>query len=149
MIASLLAIVDPGEEVIVFEPFYENYGPDTILCGATPKYITLHEPDWHFDEKALVKAFSNKTKAIVLNTPNNPTGKVFSREELQFIADLCQKWGVVPVTDEIYEHILYEAKQSASPPFQGCGSRPSPSTPSPRPTASPAGGWGIFLPRLT
>jgi aminotransferase len=114
MIASLLAIVNPGEEVIVFEPFYENYGPDTILCGATPKYITLHEPDWHFDEKALVKAFSNKTKAIVLNTPNNPTGKVFSREELQFIADLCQKWGVVPVTDEIYEHILYEGAKHIS-----------------------------------
>src|SRR5512136_2144037 len=114
MIASLLAIVNPGEEVIVFEPFYENYGPDTILCGATPKYITLHEPDWHFDEEALVKAFSNKTKAIVLNTPNNPTGKVFSREELQFIADLCQKWGVVPVTDEIYEHILYDGAKHIS-----------------------------------
>jgi aminotransferase len=114
MIASLLAIVNPGEEVIVFEPFYENYGPDTILCGATPKYITLHEPDWHFDEEALVKAFSNKTKAIVLNTPNNPTGKVFSREELQFIADLCQKWGVVPVTDEIYEHILYDGAKHTS-----------------------------------
>jgi aminotransferase len=114
MIASLLAIVNPGEEVIVFEPFYENYGPDTILCGATPKYITLHEPDWHFDEEALVKAFSNKTKAIVLNTPNNPTGKVFSGEELQFIADLCQKWGVVPVTDEIYEHILYEGAKHIS-----------------------------------
>jgi len=114
MIASLMAIVDPGEEVIVFEPFYENYGPDTILCGATPKYITLHEPDWHFDENALVKAFSNKTKAIVLNTPNNPTGKVFSREELQFIADLCQKWGVVPVTDEIYEHILYDGAKHIS-----------------------------------
>ena len=114
MIASLMAIVNPGEEVIVFEPFYENYGPDTILCGANPKYITLHEPDWHFDEKALVKAFTNKTKAIVLNTPNNPTGKVFSREELQFIADLCQKWGAVPVTDEIYEHILYDGAKHIS-----------------------------------
>ena len=89
MIASLMAIVNPGEEVIVFEPFYENYGPDTILCGANPRFITLHEPDWHFDEKELARAFNNKTKAIIINTPNNPTGKVFSREELQFIADLA------------------------------------------------------------
>lgn len=114
MIASLLAIVNPGEEVIVFEPFYENYGPDTILCGAAPRYITLHEPDWHFDEQELKHAFNNHTKAIVINTPNNPTGKVFTREELQFIADLCLKWGVVAVTDEIYEHILYDHAQHLS-----------------------------------
>jgi len=114
MIASLMAIVNPGEEVIVFEPFYENYGPDTILCGAHPQFITLREPDWHFDEQELARAFNNKTKAIVLNTPNNPTGKVFSREELQFIADLCLKWGVVAVTDEIYEHILYDGAQHLS-----------------------------------
>jgi aspartate/methionine/tyrosine aminotransferase len=94
--------------VIVFEPFYENYGPDTILCDAKPRFITLHEPDWHFDEEELSRAFTNKTKAIILNTPNNPTGKVFSHEELQFIADLCLKWGVLAVTDEIYEHILYD-----------------------------------------
>ena len=114
MIASLLAIVNPGKEVIVFEPFYENYGPDTILCGATPKYITLHEPDWHFDEEELSRAFTNRTKAIILNTPNNPTGKVFSREELQTIADLCLKWGVIAVTDEIYEHILYDGVKHIS-----------------------------------
>lgn len=108
MISSLMAIVNPGEEVIVFEPFYENYGPDTILCGASPRFITLHEPDWNFDERELARAFNPKTKAIILNTPNNPTGKVFAREELQFIADLCLKWGVIAVTDEIYEHILYE-----------------------------------------
>ncbi len=114
MIASLLAIVNPGEEVIVFEPFYENYGPDTILCGATPRFITLHEPDWHFDGEELKRAFNNKTKAIIINTPNNPTGKVFSREELQFIADLCQKWGVVAVCDEIYEHILYNGAEHIS-----------------------------------
>jgi len=92
MIASLMAIVNPGEEVIVFEPFYENYGPDAILCGATPRFVTLHEPDWHFDEKELARTFNNKTKAIVINTPNNPTGKVFTQEELQIIANLCQKW---------------------------------------------------------
>lgn len=108
MISSLMAIVDPGEEVIIFEPFYENYGPDSILCGALPRFVTLREPDWHFDEKELSEAFSNRTKAIVINTPNNPTGKVFSREELEFIAGLCQKWGVVAITDEIYEHILYD-----------------------------------------
>jgi len=114
MIASLMAIVNPGEEVIVFEPFYENYGPDTILCGARPRFITLHEPDWHFDRQELALAFNNKTKAIVLNTPNNPTGKVFSREELQDIASLCLKWNVVAVTDEIYEHILYDAAEHVS-----------------------------------
>ncbi len=114
MIASLLAIVNPGEEVIIFEPFYENYGPDSILCDAVPRFITLHEPDWHFDETELGKAFKNKTKAIVINTPNNPTGKVFSREELTFIAGLCQKWGVVAVTDEIYEHILYDGAKHIS-----------------------------------
>lgn len=114
MIASLMAIVNPDEEVIVFEPFYENYGPDTILCGSRPRFITLYEPDWHFDERQLVQAFNNKTKAIIINTPNNPTGKVFSREELQFIADLCLKWGVVAVTDEIYEHILYDGATHVS-----------------------------------
>ncbi|HUL30209.1 MAG TPA: aminotransferase class I/II-fold pyridoxal phosphate-dependent enzyme [Thermodesulfobacteriota bacterium] len=114
MISSLMAIVNSGEEVIVFEPFYENYGPDTILCDARPRFVTLHEPDWHFDEQQLKKTFNNKTKAIVINTPNNPTGKVFSREELQFIADLCVKWGVVAVTDEIYEHILYDGTKHIS-----------------------------------
>ena len=114
MISSLMAIVNSGEEVIVFEPFYENYGPDTILCNAKPRFITLHEPDWHFDEEELSKAFNKNTKAIVINTPNNPTGKVFSREELQFIADLCLKWGVIAVTDEIYEHILYDGAKHIS-----------------------------------
>lgn len=114
MISSLMAVVNPGEEVIVFEPFYENYGPDTILCDSKPQFITLHEPDWHFDDQKLTRAFNKKTKAIVLNTPNNPTGKVFSREELQFIADLCLKWGVLAVTDEIYEHILYDGAKHIS-----------------------------------
>jgi aspartate/methionine/tyrosine aminotransferase len=114
MIATLMALVNPGEEVIVFEPFYENYGPDSILCGAVPRFITLHEPDWHFDEAELARTFNNKTRAIVINTPNNPTGKVFTREELTFIADLCQKWGVVAITDEIYEHILFDGAQHIS-----------------------------------
>src|SRR4030043_1435212 len=114
MISSLMAIVNSGEEVIVFEPFYENYGPDTILCDAKPRFITLHEPDWHFDEKELNQAFNNKTKAIIINTPNNPTGKVFSQKQLQFISDLCLKWGVVAITDEIYEHILYDGAKHIS-----------------------------------
>jgi aspartate/methionine/tyrosine aminotransferase len=114
MIASLMAIVNPGEEVIVFEPFYENYGPDTILSAATPRYVTLHEPDWRIDEKELAGAFNNRTKAIVINTPNNPTGKIFTMDELNLIAGLCQKWGVVAVTDEIYEHILYDGAKHVS-----------------------------------
>jgi aspartate/methionine/tyrosine aminotransferase len=103
--------VNPGEEVIVFEPFYENYGPDAILCGATPRFVRLREPDWSFDPVELAAAFGNRTKAIVINTPNNPTGKVFSRDELLQIAALCCKWNVTAVTDEIYEHILYDGAQ--------------------------------------
>jgi aspartate/methionine/tyrosine aminotransferase len=108
MISTLLALVNPGEEVIVFEPFYENYGPDAILCGATPRFVRLREPDWSYDPAELEAAFGNRTKAIVINTPNNPTGKVFSVEELRQVAALCRKWDVVAVTDEIYEHILYD-----------------------------------------
>jgi aspartate/methionine/tyrosine aminotransferase len=111
MMAAQLALVDPGDEVIVFEPFYENYGPDAILSGATPRFVTLHEPDWTFDEAELAAAFSDRTRAIILNTPNNPTGKVFTRQELTSIATLCQKWGVVAITDEIYEFMTYEGTQ--------------------------------------
>ena len=108
MISTMMAIVDPGDEVVVFEPFYENYGPDAILSGATPKFVRLREPEWSFDEHELEAAFTNKTRAIIINTPNNPTGKVFSREELELIARLCQKFGAIAVTDEIYDHILYD-----------------------------------------
>ena len=111
MISTLLAAVDPGDEVIVFEPFYENYGPDVILSGATPRYVTLREPDWTFDIDDLARAFTNRTKAIIINTPNNPTGKVFSRAELTGIAALCQQWGVLAITDEIYEHIIYDGAE--------------------------------------
>ena len=110
MIASMLAVVDPGDEVVVFEPFYENYGPDAILSGAVPRYVTLHEPDWRLDADELAAAFNERTRAIIINTPNNPTGKIFTSEELAQIAALCQKWGVVAITDEIYEHILYEGR---------------------------------------
>ena len=108
MMSTMMAIIDPGDEVVIFEPFYENYGPDAILSGATPRYVTLHEPDWSFDPDELVAAFGEKTKAIIINTPNNPTGKVFSHEELETIAALCRKWDVIAISDEIYEHILYD-----------------------------------------
>src|SRR5262245_15553898 len=111
MMATMMAIIDPGDEVVIFEPFYENYGPDAILSGATPRYVTLHEPDWSFDPDELAAAFNAKTKAIIINTPNNPTGKVFSREELEMIAALCRKWDAIAISDEIYEHIIYDGHQ--------------------------------------
>ena len=108
MITTLLASGDPGDEVIVFEPFYENYGPDAILSDAAPRYVTLREPEWAFDPDELTAAFNNRTRAIIINSPNNPTGKVFTPKELDVIARLCQQWDVLAVTDEIYEHILYD-----------------------------------------
>ena len=108
MIAAMIGCLDPGQEVIVFEPFYENYGADAIIAGASPRYVTLHEPGWTFDETELAAAFSNQTRAVVINTPNNPTGKVFSLAELNAIARLCQKYGALAITDEIYEHITYD-----------------------------------------
>ncbi|MCA1557638.1 MAG: aminotransferase class I/II-fold pyridoxal phosphate-dependent enzyme, partial [Acidobacteria bacterium] len=107
MIASMMATVDPGEEVIVFEPFYENYAPDAILSDARPRYIPLRAPDWTFDRDELRAAFNPKTKAIIICNPNNPTGKVFTRDELEFIASLCIEHDALCFTDEIYEHILY------------------------------------------
>jgi aspartate/methionine/tyrosine aminotransferase len=114
MMATLKAIINPGDEFIVFEPFYENYGPDGILSGATPKYVRLRAPQWQFDPDELARAFSEKTKAIVINTPNNPTGKVFSKSELEQIAAQCLKWDVYAVTDEIYEHIIYDGNHHIS-----------------------------------
>jgi aspartate/methionine/tyrosine aminotransferase len=115
MIDVLLAIIDPGDEVIVFEPYYENYGPDAIISGATPRFVQLRRPGWTFDESELEAAFNNRTKAIIINTPNNPTGKVFSREELEIIARLCRKWNVLAITDEIYEHMVYDGAVHVSP----------------------------------
>lgn len=120
MIAALLAVLNPGDEVVIFEPFYENYGADTILSGATPRYVALHPPaapdgEWTFDEQELRAAFHKNTRAIILNTPNNPTGKVFSRRELEFIRDLCVEFDALAITDEIYEHILYDGAVHISP----------------------------------
>ncbi|MBN2154287.1 MAG: aminotransferase class I/II-fold pyridoxal phosphate-dependent enzyme [Candidatus Lokiarchaeota archaeon] len=114
MMSSLRAVINPGDEVIIFEPFYENYGPDCLLSGATPRFVTLEPPDWHFDEDALAMAFNEKTKAVIINTPNNPTGKVFSRKELSYIASLCQQYDCLAVTDEIYEHIIYDGHEHVS-----------------------------------
>lgn len=108
MISSLMAVTNPGDEVVIFEPFYENYGPDTKLCGAVPRLVSLRPPDWSFDPDELRSVFSSKTKAIIVNTPNNPTGKVFSRAELEFIGQLCQEFDALAITDEIYEHIVYD-----------------------------------------
>jgi len=107
MIAAMMATVDPGEEVVLFEPFYENYAPDTILSDARPRYVPLRAPDWSFDAAELRAAFNPKTKAIIICNPNNPTGKVFTRAEMEFIAGLCQEFDALCFTDEIYEHILY------------------------------------------
>lgn len=111
MIASLLAVSDPEDEVILFEPFYENYGPDAKLSGAVPRLVCLRPPDWSFDPDELRRAFGPRTKAIILNTPNNPTGKVFSRRELERIAELCQEFSALVITDEIYEHIVYNGSE--------------------------------------
>jgi aminotransferase len=108
IVASLLAILDPGDEAVVFEPFYENYGPDAILSGAVPRFVKLRPPDWSFDPGELARAFGPRTRAIVVNTPHNPTGKVFTRAELETIADLCRRHDAVALTDEIYEHIVYD-----------------------------------------
>src|SRR5947209_8850988 len=115
MAATMLALVNPGDEIIVFEPFYENYGPDCALCGAVPRFVRLQPPDWKIDTDALVSAFGPKTRAIIINTPNNPTGKVFRREELELIADLCRKWDCLAFTDEIYEHMVYDGASHVSP----------------------------------
>ena len=112
MIAGMMACVDAGEEVIVFEPFYENYAPDAILSDAKPRYVSLYKSEngWNFDRDELRSAFNERTKAIIICNPNNPTGKVFTREELDFIADLCKEFDVICFTDEIYEHIIYNSR---------------------------------------
>ena len=115
MMSAMMAIINPGDEVVVFEPFYENYGPDAILSGATPRFVKLRAPDWTFDPDELAAAFGPATKAIILNTPNNPTGKVFERRELETICDLCQRWNAFAITDEIYEHMLYDGAKHVSP----------------------------------
>lgn len=108
MMAAMMSVANPGEKVIVFSPFYENYGADTILSGAEPIYVPLNPPEFNFDPEILEDAFRQKPKAIILCNPSNPSGKVFSREELMIIADLAKKYDAFVITDEVYEHILYK-----------------------------------------
>ena len=123
MIAAMLATLDPGDEVVIFEPFYENYGPDCILSGAVPRYVALRAPDWSFEESELRAAFGPRTRAIVVNTPHNPTGKVFSREELTLIASLCQEHNAIAITDEIYEHLVYRGEHISMATLPGMEDR--------------------------
>jgi aspartate/methionine/tyrosine aminotransferase len=130
MIAAMLAAVDPGDEVIVFEPFYENYGPDCIISGAVPRFVTLRPPQregsgdtWTFEPEELRRAFNSRTRAIVINTPHNPTGKVYTREELELIAELCIEHGAIAITDEIYEHLVYRGKHVSIATLPGMSER--------------------------
>ena len=123
MVSTLLAIVDPGDEVVVLEPFYENYGPDAAICGAKPVFVTLRAPEDTFDRDELRAAFTSRTKAIIVNTPNNPSGRVFRRDELELIAALCREHDVIAVTDEIYEHIRYTGEHIPIATLDGMADR--------------------------
>jgi aspartate/methionine/tyrosine aminotransferase len=151
MIASILAVADPGDEIIAFEPFYENYGPDAILAGATPRLVPLRPPDWSFDPDELRAAVGPRTRGIVLNSPNNPTGKVFTREELETIAALAREHDLVVWSDEIYEHILYEGTHVPIATLPGMAERTVTINALSK-TYSVTGwrvGWAIASPQLT
>ena len=122
--AAILGLTDPGDEVIVFEPVYDTYVPNMVMAGVTPRYVPLRGDGWTFDPDELAQAFNSRTRAIMINTPHNPTGKVFSRDELRVIADLCQKHEVIAITDEVYEHILYDdASHTRMATLPGMGER--------------------------
>src|SRR4051812_19841834 len=110
MLVTLISLINPGDEIILSQPFYENYWPDAVLAGATPRFVPVRPPDWRFDPDELAAAFNDRTKAIILCNPNNPTGAVFTKEDLKVVGALCRKWDVIAVTDEIYEHILYDGR---------------------------------------
>ncbi len=110
MLSTLLAVLNPGDELIIFEPFYENYGPGCIIAGAEPVFVPLEPPDFSFDPDRLARAVGPRTRAVIFNSPNNPTGKVFTRRELELIADLCQRHDLLAITDEIYEHIIFDGR---------------------------------------
>jgi aminotransferase len=147
----MLGLLDPGDEVVIFEPFYENYGPDAILSGASPRYVTLHEPDWSIDPDELRAAFGPRTRGIVVNSPHNPTGKVFTREELQLIADLCIEHDVIAFTDDIYEHLVFDGEHIPLATLPGMAER-TVSIHSMSKTYSVTGwriGWAIASPALS
>jgi len=151
MIAAMLGLLDPGDEVIVFEPFYENYGPDAILSGAVPHFVTLHEPDWSIDPDELRTAVTPRTRAIVVNSPHNPTGKVFSRSELGLIADVCREHDLIAFTDDIYQHLIYEGEHIPLATLPGMRER-TVAIDSMSKTYSVTGwrvGWVITSPELT
>ncbi|HUQ79315.1 MAG TPA: aminotransferase class I/II-fold pyridoxal phosphate-dependent enzyme [Patescibacteria group bacterium] len=151
MIAAMLGLLDPGDEVIIFEPFYENYGPDAILTGAIPRYVTLHEPDWRIDPDELRAAVTPRTRAIVVNSPHNPTGKVFTGAELDVIADLCREHDLIAFTDDIYQHLVYEGEHIPLATLPGMAER-TVSIDSMSKTYSVTGwriGWVIAPPDLT
>ncbi|HEY3162829.1 MAG TPA: aminotransferase class I/II-fold pyridoxal phosphate-dependent enzyme [Candidatus Limnocylindrales bacterium] len=151
MIAAMLGLLDPGDELVIFEPFYENYGPDAILTGATPRYVALHEPDWRIDPDELRAAITPRTRAIVVNSPHNPTGKVFSRAELDLIADLCREHDLIALTDDIYQHLVYEGEHIPLAMLPGMAER-TVSIDSMSKSYSVTGwrvGWVIASPELT
>jgi aminotransferase len=151
MIAAMLGLLDPGDEVVIFEPFYENYGPDAILSDAVPRYVTLHEPDWSIDPDELRAAFGPRTRGLVLNSPHNPTGKVFTRDELELIASLCVEHDVIAFTDDIYEHLVYEGQHIPLATLPGMAER-TVSIHSMSKTYSVTGwriGWTIAAPDLS
>jgi len=151
MIAALLGLLDAGDEVVVFEPFYENYGPDAVLSGAVPRYVTLHEPGWTFDRDELRAAVTSRTRAVIVNSPHNPTGKVFSADELETIAALCREHDLLAVTDEIYEHITYGPRHIPMATLPGMAER-TVAVNSLSKTYSVTGwrvGWVIASPELT
>jgi aspartate/methionine/tyrosine aminotransferase len=123
MIATLLALLNPGDEVVVFEPFYENYWPDSQLTGAVCRYVSLHPPDWTFDPAELRAAFSPRTRAVILNTPNNPTGRVFSLDQVKVLVELCEEFDALLITDEIYEHIVFDGEKHVPPITLGPAAR--------------------------
>jgi aminotransferase len=151
MIATMLGLLDPGDEVVIFEPFYENYGPDAILAGAIPRYVTLHQPDWSIDPDELRAAFTGRTRAIIVNSPHNPTGKVFSRAELELIAGLCLEHDALAITDDIYQHIVFTGEHIPLATLPGMAERTI-AIDSMSKTYSVTGwrvGWTIASPELT
>ncbi|HEY2888204.1 MAG TPA: aminotransferase class I/II-fold pyridoxal phosphate-dependent enzyme [Candidatus Limnocylindrales bacterium] len=151
MIATMLGLLNPGDEVVIFEPFYENYGPDAILAGAVPRYVTLHQPDWSIDPDELRAAFNGRTRAIIVNSPHNPTGKVFSRAELELVAGLCLEHDVLAITDDIYQHIVFSGEHIPLATLPGMAERTI-AIDSMSKTYSVTGwrvGWTIASPELT